>query len=155
MSKFIADAMFGTLAKWLRVLGFDTLYAKDLEDEDIVELARAEERVLITRDKLLAQKTANSFYLDSDDLDEQLNQVLEKYPVQENKLLTRCLLCNSVLSPVEKSEVQDVPESVLQREEKFWKCEKCEKFYWPATHYENMVGKVRALIPASPGNNPR
>jgi uncharacterized protein with PIN domain len=145
MTKLIADAMFGTLAKWLRVLGFDTVYAKDLEDEDIVALAKNEGRVLITRDKMLAQKTENSFYLDSHDLDDQLKLVLEKFPPVENQLLTRCLLCNSILSPVEKSEVKNVPDGVLQREEMFWRCEKCEKFYWPATHYENMVGKAKSL----------
>ena len=155
MTKFIADAMFGTLAKWLRVLGYDTVFAKDMEDEQIVELARAEERVLITRDKMLAQKAENSFYLDSDDLDDQIVQILERFPYNPNLMLTRCLLCNSLLISADKSEVHDVPEGVLEREEEFWKCEKCDKFYWPATHYENMLLKAKELTPASPDNNPR
>ena len=147
MTKFIADAMFGTLAKWLRVLGFDTVFAKDMEDEEIVELACAEGRVLITRDKDLARKTENSMYLASDDLNDQLKQVLETYPADGSQLLTRCLLCNTILEPVEKSEVKDVPDGVLEREEKFWKCQKCEKYYWPATHYENMVERAEELTP--------
>jgi len=146
MTRFIADAMFGTLAKWLRVLGFDTLYAKEMEDGYIVALAQEEGRVLITRDKMLAQKTEYSFYLDSHDLDEQLKLVLEKFPVNKDILLTRCLLCNTLLIPVGKSEVQDIPQGVLERENKFWRCEKCDKYYWPATHYENMVDRVGELI---------
>ena len=146
MTRFIADAMFGTLAKWLRVLGFDTAFAKDMEDEDIITIARAEERVLITRDKDLARRVDDSFYLDSHDLDEQLKLVLERYPADKDQLLTRCLLCNTLLKPVDKSEVQDIPQGVLERENKFWRCEKCGKFYWPATHYDNMVGKAKELM---------
>ena len=146
MTKFIADAMFGTLAKWLRVLGFDTVFAKDMEDEQIVELARAEECVLITRDKMLAQKAENSFYLDSDDLDDQIVRILERFPYDPNLMLTRCLLCNSLLISVEKSEVRGVPDGVLEREDEFWKCEKCDKFYWPATHYENMLLKAGEFL---------
>lgn len=146
MSKFIADAMFGTLAKWMRVFGFDTVYANEMEDKEIEELARVEGRVLITRDKDLARRTENSLYLDSDDLDDQLVQILERFPYEPRLLLTRCLLCNSILAPVEKSEVRGVPEGVLEREEEFWKCEKCDKFYWPATHYENMLVRAGQLM---------
>ena len=146
MTKIIADAMLGTLAKWLRVLGFDTVFAKDLEDEKIIELAEKEGRVLITRDKDLARKAKNSMFLDSDILNVQLKQVLEKYPADGSQLLTRCLLCNSILIPVEKAEVKNVPEGVLERENKFWKCRKCDKYYWPATHYENMIERAGELV---------
>lgn len=155
MIKFVIDAMFGTLAKWLRVLGFDTVFAKDLEDEQIIALAEKEGRILITRDKNLARKADNSFFLNSDILNEQLKQVLEKYPADGSQLLTRCLLCNTILTPVKKTDVKDVPEGVLEREEKFWKCPDCEKYYWPATHYENMVGRAGELIPSYPDNNPQ
>ena len=145
MTKFIADAMFGTLAKWLRVFGFDTVYAKDQEDSEITALAKEEGRVLITRDKDLARRTENSMFLDSDDLDDQIMQILERYPYDPDLMLTRCLICNSILIPVEKSEVHDVPEGVLEREDIFKKCEKCEKYYWPATHYENMLVRAGEL----------
>ncbi len=147
MTRFVVDAMFGTLAKWLRVLGFDTVFAKELEDEEIIALAEKEGRVLITRDKDLARKAKNVLFLNSDVLNDQIKQVLEKYPADSNQVLTRCLLCNSILAPVEKAEVKDVPEGVLERENKFWKCPKCDKYYWPATHYENMVNKTKEFIP--------
>lgn len=146
MTRFVVDAMFGTLAKWLRVLGFDTVFAKDLEDEEIIAIAEQEERVLITRDKDLARKAGTALFLNSDVLNDQLKQVLEKYPADGSRLLTRCLLCNTILTPVEKAEVKDVPKGVLEREEKFWKCPECEKYYWPATHYENMAERAGELI---------
>jgi len=151
--RFIADAMFGTLAKWMRVLGYDTVYAKGLEDGVIVALAREENRILITRDKDLARRVGNSLFINSDVLEDQISKVTDNYPVDKSRILTRCLLCNSVLIPVSKSEVEGVPPGVLEREKEFQKCEKCDKYFWPATHYENMVKRAGELIPGSPDNN--
>ncbi len=143
--KFVVDAMFGTLAKWLRILGFDTIFARDLADNEIMALAHREGRVLITRDKELARRSDNSLFLNSDVLDEQIAQVLEKYPADEGRTLTRCLECNGLLVPVEKAEVRNVPDGVLEREDEFHKCPDCGRFYWPATHWENMMERIAEL----------
>ena len=144
--RFVVDAMFGTLAKWLRILGFDTIFAKDMDDNEIMALAERENRIIITRDKELAKRSGNSLFLNSDVLEEQIKQVLKRYPADENGTLTRCLLCNSILIPVEKAEVRDVPDAVLEKEDEFSKCPDCGKFYWPATHWENMMGRVGELF---------
>ena len=67
--KFVVDAMFGTLAKWLRILGFDTVFAKDMDDNEIMALAERDNRIIITRDKELAKRSNNSLFLNSDVLD--------------------------------------------------------------------------------------
>ncbi len=143
--RFVVDAMFGTLAKWLRILGFDTIFARDLADSEIMALADREGRVLITRDKELARRSDNGLFLNSDVLDEQIAQVLEKYPADEGRTLTRCLECNGLLVPVEKAEVRNVPDGVLEREDEFSKCPNCGRFYWPATHWENMMERIAEL----------
>ena len=143
--RFVVDAMFGTLAKWLRILGFDTIFARDLADSEIMALADREDRILITRDKELAGRSDNSLFLNSDVLDEQIAQVLERYPADEGRTLTRCLECNGLLVPVEKAEVRNVPDAVLEREDEFSKCPNCGRFYWPATHWENMMERIAEL----------
>ena len=148
--RFVVDAMFGTLAKWLRVLGFDTIFARDLDDNEIMALADREDRIIITRDKELAGRSNNCIFLNSDVLDEQISQVLERHPADESRTLTRCLECNTLLVPVEKAEVRDVPDGVLEKEDEFRKCPDCGKFYWPATHWENMMEKVEGYLPKRP-----
>ena len=49
--RFAADAMLGRLARWLRVLGFDTAYDSAIADPELVRMAAIEERVLLTRDR--------------------------------------------------------------------------------------------------------
>ena len=146
MTRFVVDAMLGTLAKWLRVFGFDTVFAKGMPDKEIVKLAKAENRILITRDRDLAKSLAGSIYIQQKDLDEQLAIVLKTHPAERSRVLTRCLECNSVLSQLDKSQVKGVPEGVLERESEFWQCPGCKKIYWPATHWKNMMKKAKSFF---------
>jgi uncharacterized protein with PIN domain len=146
MTRFVVDAMLGTLAKWLRVLGFDTIFAKGMQDKEIVELAKAEDRLLITRDRDLAKSLAGSIYLKEKNLDEQLAIILKMHPADRSRVLTRCLECNSSLNRIEKSQVEGVPKGVLEREKEFWQCPGCKKIYWPATHWKNMMRKAERFL---------
>lgn len=146
MTRFVVDAMLGTLAKWLRILGFDTVFAKGMTDKEIVQLAKAEDRLLITRDRDLAKSLAGSIYIKEKDLDEQLAIILKMHPADESRVLTRCLECNSVLKQIEKSEVKGVPAEIIEREKEFWQCPGCKKIYWPATHWKNMMKKAERFL---------
>ena len=146
MTRFIVDAMLGTLAKWLRVLGFDTVFAKGMSDKEIIKLAEAEGRILITRDRDLAQSLAGAIYIKEKDLDEQLSATLKMHPADRSRVLTRCLECNSVLRQIDKSQVRGVPAGVLEREKEFWQCPGCKKIYWPATHWKNMMRRAREFL---------
>ena len=77
--KFICDEMLGTLAKWLRIMGYDTAYAKGMKDEEIILKAEKEERIVLTRDKMLARKAKNSLYIDERKLEEQIKKVMENF----------------------------------------------------------------------------
>ena len=145
---FIVDTMLGSLAKWLRVLGFDTQYEAGMGDDEILKLALEGSRIIISRDRELCGRNPDSILLVTTDLDEQIRQVLDIYPVDVNKILSRCLNCNFILHIVPRADVPpgSVPEGVDARYEEYWHCEKCKKYFWPGSHYENMKVKASQFI---------
>jgi len=146
--KFVCDVMLGTLAKWLRILGFDTKYSKDFEDEEILKIAEEENRVVLTRDKLLANKAKKAVYINERSLDEQIKKVLNelKINVDEGKILTRCILCNVKVEKIEKEKVKGkVPSHVFENHDEFWICPNCQRIYWAGTHWQNMEEKIKKI----------
>ena len=149
--KFLCDRMLGTLAKWLRIFGFDTSFAdSNMEDEKLLRQTKDEERILITRDKNLtfAAKRENIKVIEisSTNLDEQLKQVLKNVKIDEKMFLSRCILCNNLVEETAKKNVKkNVPERVFEENEKFWYCKNCDKVYWGGSHFENMMQKIRQL----------
>jgi len=146
--KILCDQMLGTLAKWLRILGFDTFYVNaEMSDEDLLNIAKGENRTIFTRDKELIirgkKKNQNFMAIETTDLDLQLNQVLKHVNIDEKSILSRCTLCNTVLDTVEKNKAQGkIPSKVFENNEKFWFCSKCNKFYWMGSHYNEMINKI-------------
>ena len=149
--KFLCDQMLGTLAKWLRILGFDTYFANQvIKDIELLEIAKKEERILITRDKELVQRCKKRqikfISISSIDLDEQLKTTLKNININEDQILTRCTVCNSILEEIDKEKVKgEVPEKVFQYKEKFWFCKNCKKYYWHGSHFDKMISKIKDL----------
>jgi uncharacterized protein with PIN domain len=143
--------MLGSLARWLRIFGFDTLYPDmTTNDDEVLDIARTENRLLISRDKELLIR-GNKIKLDvleiqTTDLDKQLAQVLTRIPIDSTQVLTRCTICNSPLISVEKKATKTyVPPKVFETRDQFWYCPVCDKYYWMGTHYENMIEKINKL----------
>jgi len=146
--KFICDEMLGTLAKWLRIMGYDTEYAKNMDDGEIVARAEREGRAILTRDKMLAKRAANSLYIGERTLEEQIERVVEHFALEidEERLLSRCTICNVEVEKVEKSEVREkVPEHVWQSHDEFWRCPKCGRIYWTGSHWDNMKDMLERI----------
>lgn len=146
--KFLADSMLGKLAKWLRIMGFDTAYYNSLSDQELIEIAEKEERVLITRDKNLSRCwVVSSLYIKSEDIEEQLKQVVRYFNLDIKETLGKlCPLCNKVLKKIAKEEIRSlVPELVCNSYQNFWQCQECSKVYWEGTHWENIKKKVKKL----------
>jgi len=149
--KFLCDRMLGTLAKWLRIFGFDTSFAdSNIEDEKLLKLAKDEERILITRDKNLIidarRENIKVIKVISTDINDQLRQVLKNTKIDEKFLLSRCLLCNNLVEKISKKNVKRiVPERVYENNKKFWYCKICDKVYWKGSHFENMIQKIKQL----------
>ena len=148
---FVADCMLGRLAKWLKILGFDVLYLSKAEDRDLVELARREGRVLLTRDTGLIEKTGkrkNRFFVASDNWEDQVVQVLDEFGLwDEVRPNSRCLECNRALKPLSRERARNlVTPYVLEHASSFALCPVCGRVFWQGTHYGDMEGKIEALL---------
>jgi len=146
--KFLCDRMLGTLAKWLRIYGFDTFFATDeTDDDELIDIAKKEHRVLITRDKDLIhisrRENLKVIKINYIEVKDQIKQVLKDTKIRKENVLTRCLVCNSLLENIDKKEVKDkIPPGAFQINDEFWICKKCNKIYWKGSHYDNMLEKI-------------
>lgn len=148
--KFIADSMLGRLARWMRVLGYDVSYYPHIDDNGLIKLSLMENRLILTRDTLLAKRRAvrnNHFFIKGNDYREQLHDVFSSFPIDLLKnLFTRCLVCNSVLSTVSKELVKEkVPPYVFETQETFASCPSCGRVFWRATHVEEMERVLQSI----------
>jgi len=146
--RFLADAMVGRLAKWLRALGFDTLYYRDGDDAGLLATAAAEGRVLLTRDTRLSRASlpAGSLLIQSDRVEDQIREVLRAYDLRPEGSGTRCLRCNTPLAPLSReAAVGRVPDFILTRHVTFRTCPACRRVYWPGTHRTRMAEVLARL----------
>ena len=138
--RFIADAMLGRLAKWLRILGCDTLYDASWDDSQVVRFARAQDRILLTRDLDLARRrNVRLIVVERESLEEQLNQLHVELGVEARAPFTRCPVCNALLEAIPKDRAWgQVPPYIFATQEAFRLCPECDRFYWRGTHWERM-----------------
>ncbi|MBC7234378.1 MAG: Mut7-C RNAse domain-containing protein [Chloroflexi bacterium] len=138
--RFLVDAMLGRLAKWLRILGYDTRFDPTLNDAELVMLSQREDRVLLTRDAELAKrKGLRALLIESEDLAEQLAQLQDELGIDASASFTRCSLCNELLIEASWEEAEGhVPERVLGAHTRFRRCPSCGRFYWRGSHWERM-----------------
>ena len=154
--KFICDHMLGSLAKWLRIFGFDTVYPDMTTNDDIVlDIAKAEQRLLVTRDKELLirgkKMQLDVLEMPMTTLDQQLELILTRVPLDSSRVLSRCTLCNTPLISVKKETMKPhVPPKVFETKDEFWFCSVCKKYYWMGTHYEKMMEKINTLSTKNP-----
>lgn len=145
--KFICDHMLGTLARWLRLLGFDVLYPGPIPDKEIEAIATEEGRTILTRDKELAStKKAQVLYIPTDDLETQLKFTFSELKLKITDPMSRCSLCNCPVEKVDKSRVEEnVPKKVFERQEEFWYCPECKKYYWQGSHWERIKRTIEKI----------
>ncbi len=147
--KFIADAMLGRLAKWMRLLGCDVVYHPDIEDRQLVKIAREEGRTLLTRDTLLMKRKGlrPAIFIRSDDIRQQLLEIGHLLNSCEAGPLGKCPICNGSLEDVpDKGEIRGaVPDFVYLNHHRFLRCSGCGKVYWEGTHYRNIRKRISEI----------
>lgn len=146
IAKFAADRMLARLARWLRLLGADTIFDPAVDGAAMLKKARAEGRVILTRDKRL-RTSPDALFVESNDFREQLRQVLAECPFDfRTSIFTRCSRCNALLRQVPRESVTTrVPPYVYASAENFSVCPGCAQVYWSATHRERIIRDLRAI----------
>jgi len=149
-NRFIADAHLGGLARLLRMLGFDTLYRNDFDDAQIVRIARAEERIILTRDRdLLKHKAvACGCYVHALRPRAQLVEIVERLDLVPGfDPFSRCLHCNHQLQPVDRAVIfHRLPPQVAATYTRFSICTSCDKVYWEGSHWSAMRATLDRLL---------
>ncbi len=152
-TRFIADVNVGKLAKWLRIMGYDTLFFRDIDDGNLVEIALAENRVLLTRDthimkrKVVAGGEVTAVLIEDDALKKQLALVMDQTGIDGQLRFSRCIECNQPLEDRNKSDVAHlVPPHVYATQQQYMQCVLCGKVYWRGTHWERMERELKSLV---------
>ena len=150
--KFILTKELGRLAKWLRILGFDTEYFKQDNISSLIIEALRDERIILTRNHRLPQaRGIKIVVIEAEKIKEQVVEILKvlKLKPSSEMMFSRCILCNEELADIDKDEVKDkVPGYVFQTQEDFITCPKCKRIYWQGTHWGN-VQKILEEIECS------
>ena len=148
--RFVTDSMLGKLARWLRALGYDTLYFKVAEDRHLLHLAHVEARTLLTRDARLARLAdARGLLIQATEVEPQIVEVLERLTLTpaSDDLLSRCLECNARLVDRQKESVKGlVPEYVFATQDRFVGCPGCGRTYWQGSHADRILARLQRVL---------
>jgi uncharacterized protein with PIN domain len=149
---FIADAMLGRLARWLRILGYDTAYENFITDKVLIERALFEDRWLLTRDRRLALRKSlcsRHTLIASDLVEGQLRQLHMDLMIDldmNHHRDYRCADCNVVLISLSpEAAVPFVPPFVARQYQTFLQCPQCRRVFWPGTHWDDLRDRIEAI----------
>jgi len=148
--KFIVDCMLGKLAKWLKILGFDTLYFNKIEDSELLALAQKDGRILLSRDNGLIEKSRDieTLFIESEDWNPQVEQVLDEFELWPDiRPYSRCIECNIELKDLPKRRAKNlVAPFVYERATSFAICPRCVRVFWKGTHHQDMEFKIEEIL---------
>ncbi len=150
---FIVDTNVGRLAKALRALGYDTAFVNPIADSDLVDIARREGRVILTKDtgilrrRLITSGEVPALRIEGDDWRHQLAQVVQQLGLATQPQFTRCIECNTLLDPRTREEARPhVPPYVYRTQKTFFACPSCWRHYWQGTHWQRMTRDFSRIL---------
>jgi uncharacterized protein with PIN domain len=147
---FILDNHLGRLAVYLRMLGFDTLYRNDFQDEELAQVSDREGRILLTRDKRLLMRNLvqQGYWLRSKIPRRQLEEVVGRFGLAAiAQPFKRCVRCNEPLVIVRKEDIlHRLKPLTRQYYDEFRLCPACDQIYWKGSHYQRMCGLIEQVL---------
>jgi uncharacterized protein len=153
--RFVLDIHLGKLANSLRLLGFDTLYRNDYDDEELARISSTEDRILLTRDFGLLMRgiVTYGYFVRNIQVQPQVVEVLRRFNLFELiSPFERCLRCNGMLASVAKESILDqIPENVRDKIDDFQQCQSCGQVFWQGTHYDKMQQFVTDVLKSKTG----
>ncbi len=148
--KFVLDVHLGKLARFLRLFGFDALYEKTYSDDRLAAISLEENRTLLSKDQDLIEGRGLShvYRIRNDNPQEQLDEVMSRFDLSRLAVpFSRCLLCNTLVTPVELNTVADrMPDHVKEWCREYRRCETCGRIYWKGSHYAHMMTIVQTTL---------
>lgn len=149
--RFILDVHLGKLARYLRLVGFDTLYNNHFLDKEIIDLAQQDKRIILTRDVglLKIKQVMHGYWVRHTNPKEQLKEVLLRFDLFEQcRPFTRCLECNGKLISIAKQKVFEKLQPLTRENfQLFSECTSCHKIYWQGSHYQKLNAFLKNLLP--------
>ena len=152
--RFVVDANVGRLARWLRMMGYDSLFFNEADDEELITIGLRERRVVLTKDtqimlrRVVTTGRLKALLIEGDDIKDQLRQVVRELNLDPvRRQFTLCLECNEPLVPRKKEEVKDlVPPYVFSTQSRYVQCPRCHRIYWRGTHWQRMKRELEGLV---------
>ncbi|MFC1949156.1 Mut7-C RNAse domain-containing protein [Chloroflexota bacterium] len=151
--KFIVDHNVGKLTKWLRMMGYDTLFFTGDDDWQMIITALNEGRVILTRDTqimkrgVIASGRLKAVLIENEEPKQQMRQVVEALDLDtRSRLFSLCLECNQPLEERTHQQVKGrVPPFVFQTQDQYVECPSCHRIYWKGTHWQAMTDRLEEL----------
>ncbi len=144
--RFLVTSELNRLARWLRLLGFDTVTTQSNKPRNWGRICQVQNRILLTRTRksvTIGKNVRQHIVIKSEDYLQQLRQVFTQLKISELTILSRCLDCNRKVYPISKEKIVHLlPPKVQQGQDEFTYCRKCGKIYWKGTHYQAMMYKL-------------
>lgn len=149
--RFVLDDALGSLLKWLRMLGFDTVFRRDRDRQQTMTVPSATCDILVTQSRSMQRLSAEPmiFVAPDHDVMSHLRHIMavNRITREQVKPFSRCILCNRLTRSIEKSAVRGrVPDYVWESRKTFTECPACSRIYWRGTHAENIDQTIQKVF---------
>lgn len=148
--RFILDTHLGRLAGYLRMMGFDTLYRNDYDDDELAQVSHDETRIVLTRDFGVLKRgvVTYGYFVRNTDPSQQILEISQRYGLAGHiQPFSHCMKCNGRLHHIDKQTILDkIPEDTASFYEDFHQCQSCQQIYWKGSHYQKMERLIEAVM---------
>jgi len=154
-TRFVLDCHLGRLARYLRQLGFDSLYRNDYTDDQLAQTSAEQHRILLTRDRNLLKRSivTHGYFIREFDPSKQLDEVVQRFDLKAQIIpFGRCTLCNGIVERVDKQRIADQLEPKTRKYfDTFWQCSSCGQIYWEGSHVKHMLKLTDEVLNSASG----